>query len=65
MRILTENKENVICCNTCDCLYEYESTDLKLMLNGCLIECPKCGQHQILVTKNLKPADIVVEVESC
>lgn len=67
MKILSENRKNVIEC-TCGCLYHYDDSDLKQILgtNYLLVECPKCTQQTILVmdTTNLKEADKVIEVKS-
>ena len=64
MRILSEDKKNVIEC-TCGCLYHYDDSDLKQILgtNYLLVECPKCGQQTILVmdATNLKKAEKVID----
>lgn len=43
VKILAENKDRVVNCKHCDCLYEYEYKDALLIGVGVVgIVCPKC-----------------------
>lgn len=43
VKILAENKDRVVNCKNCDCLYEYEYNDAFPIVVGVVgIVCPKC-----------------------
>lgn len=66
MRILSENKENVVTCRECECVYEYDKSDLLPILGSsyCVLVCPKCGQQMIMVYEMTeREADRVIDVE--
>ena len=66
MRILTENAENMLVCNFCNCVYEYDNKDLMLVASNVVrVICPKCGQPTMLVFETkLKEVNIIEVTEN-
>lgn len=64
LRVLKENKDDIVMCRTCNCVYDYEYNDLLILPGvGYLVRCPKCGQELILVNDELREKELIVEVK--
>jgi Zn finger protein HypA/HybF involved in hydrogenase expression len=60
-----DKKEHVITCQSCDTVYQYDDTDLKLLnVNVFCVDCPNCGQRVIFVPDiKLKQKQEAIEIK--